>query len=109
LVFSKNLFEVELAARSVAALLCFCALSGAVYAFNDVHDAELDRQHPTKRRRPVAAGDLSERAALVVAAALAATALAGAAVLAPAFAAVSAAYLAVNLAYSLGLKRIAFL
>jgi decaprenyl-phosphate phosphoribosyltransferase len=109
LVFSKNLFDPTLGLRALAAFAAFCALSGAVYAFNDVRDAELDRRHPTKRRRPVAAGTLSRSTALAVAACLAAGALVFAALLAPAFAATCAGYLALNLSYSLYLKRVAFL
>jgi 4-hydroxybenzoate polyprenyltransferase len=109
LVFSKNLTEPELAARALLALAAFCLLSGAVYAFNDVRDAEADRRHPSKRRRPVAAGALSERTALMAAALLSAGALVACASLSWALAAVAAGYLVNNLAYSVGLKRIAFL
>jgi 4-hydroxybenzoate polyprenyltransferase len=109
LVFSKNLTEPDLAARALLALIAFCLLSGAVYAFNDVRDAEADRRHPSKRRRPVAAGALSERTALVAAALLSAGALVACASLSWALAAVAAGYLVNNLAYSVGLKRIAFL
>jgi 4-hydroxybenzoate polyprenyltransferase len=43
----------------------FCLLSSADYLINDVVDAESDRQHPEKRRRPIAAGLLSPRAAVI--------------------------------------------
>lgn len=49
----------------VLGLAAFCLTSSAVYAFNDVVDAERDRRHPTKRHRPVAAGRLSRGAALL--------------------------------------------
>src|ERR1044071_524275 len=77
LVFSRHLDNPVYFGRAALAMLAFCALSGAVYAFNDVHDAEADRQHPTKRYRPIAAGELSETAALACAAVLAAGALLG--------------------------------
>jgi 4-hydroxybenzoate polyprenyltransferase len=108
LVFARHLGDPAYALRASLALLAFCALSGAVYAFNDVHDAEADRQHATKRHRPVAAGELSERAALVWAAILALGALAGCVALSWKLGAIAALYLAQNLAYSLGLKKIAF-
>jgi decaprenyl-phosphate phosphoribosyltransferase len=108
LVFSKHLFDAEMALRAAIATACFCAVSGAVYAFNDVRDVESDRQHPTKRHRPIAAGQLSERAALVAAGALAVGGLAIAATLTWELTLVVAGYLVVNLAYTLRLKQVAF-
>ena len=108
LVFARHLTDPAYLGRAALAVLAFCALSGAVYAFNDVHDVEADRQHPTKRHRPIAAGVLSERLALTVAAVLAAGALLGCLALSPRLAGYAAAYLVINLAYSLRLKQIAF-
>jgi 4-hydroxybenzoate polyprenyltransferase len=109
LVFARHLDDPPYVLRAGLAALAFCALSGAVYAFNDVRDVAADRQHPTKRLRPIAAGELSERAALIWAGVLAVGALAGCLALRGELAAFAALYLAQNLAYSLGLKKIAFL
>ena len=109
LVFGRHLLDHAYVARALAATLVFCALSGAVYAFNDVRDVEQDRVHPRKRNRPIAAGALSERGALIGAAVLAACALIGAAVLALPLVGIAAVYLAINLAYSVRLKHVAFL
>src|SRR3954470_1321722 len=109
LVFSRHLGDPAYVVRAAIGVIAFCALSSAVYAFNDVHDAEADRQHPTKRFRPIAAGDLSRPPALASAAILAGCALAGCFALRWQLAALAALYLGQNLAYSLGLKRIAFL
>ena len=109
LVFAKKLTDPSLALRAGLAVLAFCLLSGAVYAFNDVRDLEADRRHPIKRHRPLASGALDRRLALVMAAVLAAAALVVCALIAWPLAAVAAVYLANNLGYSLGLKRIAFL
>lgn len=109
LVFSRHLTDPHYALRTAFAVFAFCALSGAVYAFNDVRDVEADRAHPTKCHRPIAAGQLSERAALIWAAILAASALGGCLVLDWRLAAFAAAYLAQNVLYSMGLKRVAFL
>lgn len=43
----------------------FCLANSAVYAFNDAYDAERDRKHPEKRRRPVASGRIARRTALL--------------------------------------------
>jgi 4-hydroxybenzoate polyprenyltransferase len=108
LVFSRHLLDAAYVARAAIAFAAFCALSGAVYAFNDVRDVEADRAHPTKRHRPIAAGELAERTALIAAAVLAACALAACFALAWQLGVVAAAYLAQNIAYSLRLKRVAF-
>lgn len=108
LVFAKHLFDRPYAVRAVLATLAFCALSGAVYAFNDVRDVEGDRKHPTKRHRPIAAGHLRERTALIWAAILATAAISGAALIDGRLALVCGGYLVQNLAYSLWLKQVAF-
>lgn len=109
LVFSRHLFEPAYVVRTTLAVLAFCALSGAVYAFNDVRDVVADRAHPTKRHRPIASGALSERAALLWAAVLAGGALAGCLALHWQLAAYAAAYLVQNIFYSVKLKEVAFL
>jgi 4-hydroxybenzoate polyprenyltransferase len=108
LVFGRQLGNLDHVLTTALAVLAFCALSGAVYAFNDVRDADADRRHPTKRHRPIAAGHLSERAGLTWAAILAAGALAGCLLIHWKLAAFAAAYLAQNVAYTLRLKQIAF-
>lgn len=108
LVFARHLGEPAYVLRTGLAVLAFCALSSAVYTFNDVRDAEADRQHATKRHRPVAARELSERGALVWAAILALGALTGCLALSGQLAGIAALYLVQNLAYSLGLKKVAF-
>jgi 4-hydroxybenzoate polyprenyltransferase len=108
LVFAKHLTETGYLLRAAIATAAFCALSGAVYAFNDVRDVEADRVHPTKRHRPIAAGALGERTALILAGGLAAAALAVSFGLGWKVGAFASAYLASNLVYSLGLKQVAF-
>lgn len=108
LVFARHLTEPDYLWRTGVAVLVFSLLSGAVYAFNDVHDVEADRAHPKKKDRPIAAGHLSERGALVAAASLAILALAGAFALSWKLGVVAAIYGAQNVAYSLKLKHIAF-
>ena len=109
LVFSRHLTDLEYVARTGIAVLAFCMLSGAVYAFNDVRDAEADRAHATKRHRPIASGALSERAAMTASIVLAAVALGGCFILSWKLAAIAGLYLAQNVAYSIKLKQIAFI
>ena len=93
-------------AAALLATLAFCLAASAVYAFNDARDAERDRGHPDKDRRPVARGAISAGAALGIAAVLAAAALGIAAWTGWQVAAAAGAYLALNAAYSLGLKHV---
>ncbi len=91
------------------AALAFCLLASAVYLANDAVDIERDRRHPLKRRRPVAAGLVTRREALAAAGAAAAAGLALSAAVARPLLEVAAAYLALQTAYSLALKRIPLL
>jgi decaprenyl-phosphate phosphoribosyltransferase len=94
-------------ARTVVAGAAFLLASAAVYAVNDVADAERDRAHPVKRSRPVAAGELPARHALALAVGCTVLALAaGLAIGAPLLSAAVAGYLAISFLYSLGLKHV---
>jgi len=106
LVFAHGLVSVHLVGRALAAFAAFCAASSAVYLFNDVRDRERDRHHPTKRLRPIAAGTLPATVALLAAAILTAGAASAALALGSLFTAFLAAYLALNVLYSLGLKEV---
>ncbi len=105
--FGQRFDETSIARVGVAFGL-FCAASSAVYLLNDVRDRDVDRLHPEKRRRPIAAGELGIPAALLSAAVLAAVALGGAwfGLGSAATTLVLAAYVAIQVAYSLGLKRV---
>lgn len=109
IVFAPAMFALRLDGRtalmSALAFATFCAVSSATYLVNDSVDVEADRRHPVKRHRPIAAGRLSVPAALAVAVALACASLAAAFALAPGLGAALVAYLAVQVAYNLRLKR----
>ncbi len=109
LLFSKHLFEPEPFARAALAFIAFCGLAGAVYLWNDVADVERDRLHPKKKLRPLAAGDLSIRAATLGALSLVVLALTLAFWLDPRLGICASSYLALNLAYSFGLKHVVIL
>jgi 4-hydroxybenzoate polyprenyltransferase len=108
LVFARRLGDPAYLTRTAIAFAAFCLISGAVYAFNDVRDVEADRLHPTKRNRPIAAGQLSERGALTAAAVLSVIAITASLAVRWQLAVIVALYLAQNIAYSIRLKRIAF-
>lgn len=58
LIFSGKLFDLTSFLLVVRAFFIFSLLTSAVYLFNDIADAPLDRRHPLKKRRPIASGKL---------------------------------------------------
>ena len=105
LVFAQKLLT-PLVWPALAAFALFCALSGAVYLFNDVADRDQDRLHPQKRLRPVASGALGTRPALGIAAGLLVGSLALGFLLSRGFGVVALAYAVLLLAYSAWLKHV---
>ena len=105
LVFDEQLTQREPLLRTIAGFVLLCLISSAVYLLNDVADVESDRQHPTKRNRPIAAGQLSIPLALVLAIAMAVFALAAGFALEPSFGWIITLYFVINLLYSLWLKH----
>lgn len=107
LVFDRQLGFNNLPAmlRTLAGFLVFCLLSGLVYIINDLMDVEADRQHPDKRRRPIASGDIPIPVARLAAFILLAIVFPLAYWLSPAFALFGLAYFLLNLAYSRWIKH----
>jgi len=64
LVFVEKLFTPSPLLKTIAAFILFCLTSSAVYLINDVADIEKDRQHPTKRLRPLPSGQLKPSVAI---------------------------------------------
>ena len=106
LLFSRKFTDGGAVLHTVAAFLLFCAASGGIYIINDLFDAERDRRHPEKSRRPIASGALGSAAAIVAATLLLTGSLMSAFTLSPPFGAVVLIYAALNLAYSLWLKEV---
>jgi 4-hydroxybenzoate polyprenyltransferase len=109
LVFAQRLGDAASVFKAVIAFVVFCALSGTVYLMNDVLDREQDRRHPLKAQRPIAAGTLSVKVAVIAATLLGIASLAVAYAMGLPFFAVSAAYLSLQFAYSVFLKHVVIL
>jgi len=91
--------------QTLVAFVGFCLAASGTYFLNDANDAAADRLHPTKRMRPIAAGDLEVRTARIIAGVLVVLALL---VTAPIndfkLTGVIAAYLVITLSYTIWLK-----
>ncbi|HSL00894.1 MAG TPA: decaprenyl-phosphate phosphoribosyltransferase [Rubrobacteraceae bacterium] len=109
LVFSQEAFLATSVISALLAFVAFCALSGAVYAANDVLDVEEDRKHPLKRRRPVASGEISSASALAFAAVVGIGGLALSFAVHLGVGLAGVAYLALQALYTLWLKHVAIL
>ena len=101
-----SLADGDARARVLVAVVAFCLASAAGYLLNDVRDAEEDRLHPTKRRRPIAAGIVPSGLALAVAGGLLLPAFGLAVVLGARFTAILAGYVALTAVYSLWLRHV---
>ena len=107
LLFSGKVDEVAQVGDALITFVAFCAISSAGYLFNDLRDAEQDRLHPDKRRRPIASGALAPGTAASAAVALTVVALGLAAVGVDAeVAGLVALYGVITAAYSLLLKHL---
>jgi 4-hydroxybenzoate polyprenyltransferase len=106
LIFAVRLFHLPSLTAATAAFVIFCALSGVIYLINDIADRETDRQHPIKRLRPIAAGDLPVSLALAAAFILSTAAVAGAFALGWRFGTIALVYLALQAMYSGPFKHI---
>jgi decaprenyl-phosphate phosphoribosyltransferase len=102
---SAVLVRLEIWAKVGLAFAAFCLAASAVYLVNDAVDVAEDRVHPVKRHRPIAAGRVSVRLAVAVAAGLFVAALALAALASPQLLVVVVVYIAVQLGYCFGLKH----
>lgn len=110
LVFAEQAVDLGHVWRATLAFAVFSALSGCVYLLNDLVDVEQDRQHPTKRMRPIASGALPinvARTALAVI--LVGTIAVSFVAFQASFVAVGLAYFTLNVAYSFALKHVPFL
>lgn len=76
-VFSGRFADPKAVQLAIAVTVLFCLASSSVYIWNDIHDRERDRHHPTKCRRPIASGEVSIPAAIVFATALIVVSLSG--------------------------------
>ena len=111
LIFSGNLTDRRKFMATLLGMIAFSLVTSAVYIINDIRDAEKDRMHPTKKKRPIASGAVTPVHAVILMAVIL--------IVAMVLLAVSDAttgsytlvllYLFINVAYSMGLKDVPLL
>lgn len=109
LFFDQQLSNFPALWKTGLAFIVFCFLASSVYILNDLVDIESDRQHPTKRLRPLPAGKLPIPFARVMVIVLVVPSLILAYFLSPWFLGVCVLYFTINLAYTFWLKHIPLL
>jgi len=116
IIFAALVFDRQLSIdnwpavlRTFLGFIIFCLLSGVVYIINDIADIEADQQHPVKKKRPLASGELSVNVARGFAIITLALIIPLSFLLSPAFTIVALSYLVLNLAYSNWIKNIPLL
>lgn len=67
LIFSGNIFNIEKLIISIIGFIAFSFVASVVYIINDIRDIENDRKHPIKRKRPLPAGTVSKKEAIILA------------------------------------------
>jgi len=108
IVFSGRIDDPDAWGRCLAAVAAFCFASSATYLLNDVLDRKADRNHPSKRHRPIAAGLVSVPLAVGSAVVVGGAAFAVAIWLGGWFPFILAGYLVLTSLYSAALKEVVF-
>jgi 4-hydroxybenzoate polyprenyltransferase len=109
LFFDGQVTNVRSLLHTLLAFILLCFMSSAVYLMNDLADIESDRQHPTKRFRPLPAGELNEGVARIAAVVFALGSLIAGFFLSPGFGLILLAYLVTQIAYTFWLKHMVLL
>ena len=106
IIFSGELFNLEILSKTVIGFFIFCGISSSVYILNDMIDVEKDRAHHKKKNRPIASGKISVTSATIIFVILFFASVIGALLLNKHFCGVIVTYFIVNMFYIFLLKHI---
>lgn len=109
LLFGHAWHDPILVKQAIIAFFAFCIVSSTVYVINDIVDIEQDKNHPTKRKRPLPSGKLKISTAAIFAVLLGAIGFTLASYASTTVVIILMIYGIMNLAYSLKLKHIVIL
>ena len=105
LFFSFNFTSTSFTNVSIAFIL-FSLIASSIYVLNDLMDIEEDKQHPTKKFRPLASGKVSKSTAKIMIISLSSFSLISSYLFSPYLFTILLIYFILNISYSLGLKHI---
>lgn len=105
-VFDEKIDELNYLLPTILTVIMFSLISSTVYLINDLVDIEKDRQHPTKRKRPLPSGQLSPRVAIAAAIVIPLVIIPAAFLLSVDMAIVLVAYLVLMIFYTFYLKQL---
>ena len=109
LFFALKITDTELLFNAFIAFIAFSISASAIYTLNDYHDIKEDQQHPKKKKRPLASGAITKPQAIIIMGCLFLVGFTLISLLSVKAAAILAAYVLMNIAYSFYLKHIAIL
>ena len=104
-LFAAHRFDLEAVVHAVIAAIAFSLAASAIYILNDLVDIDADRKHRSKRLRPLAAGTVPVKEAMLAAPALLLVAFGVGLLVSPWFVAVLLGYVALTTAYTFYFKR----
>ena len=109
LLFGHAWHDPTLVTKAIIAFIAFCLTSSTIYIINDIVDIEQDKQHPSKRNRPLASGKIKITSAAILAVFIGLAALTLAYFASTIVVAILLIYAVMNVAYSLKLKHVVIL
>ena len=109
LFFALKITDIALLTNAFIAFIAFSLTASAIYTLNDYHDIEEDKQHPKKKYRPLASGEISKPQAIIIMSVLFMSGFALMSFLSLEATGILATYAVMNMAYSFYLKHIAIL
>ena len=66
IIFSGNLFNLNILLKCIVAFFAFSFTSSVIYILNDLKDIEKDKNHPIKKNRPLASGEISKKTGIII-------------------------------------------
>ncbi|WP_442952589.1 decaprenyl-phosphate phosphoribosyltransferase [Paenibacillus sp. Root52] len=109
LLFSFEEIRTETVLTTILGFILFSLVAGCVYILNDYVDRERDQQHPVKKFRPLASGQVNPTHALLFGALLLIGSVGTAFVVNPIFGVLCIVYFILNVSYSFVLKHLVIL